>query len=120
MFGEERKMYKILKRQEVLGKGRNEVEEMIKSARQLKSRELLSSKGGADHPFWVIVSKEISDHVRSWRFIILLGLIALTCLGSLYTSLTSMGEAVDADSAEGAFFFMKLFTITEVDRKSVV
>src|SRR3546814_8157068 len=86
-------MYKVLKRQELLEKGRKELEELIKSARQLKIRELLSSKGGADHPFWVIVSKEISDHVRSWRFIILLGLIALTCMGSLYTSLTSMGEA---------------------------
>src|SRR3546814_4996562 len=74
-------MYKVLKRQELLEKGRKELEELIKSARQLKIRELLSSKGGADHPFWVIVSKEISDHVRSWRFIILLGLIALTCLG---------------------------------------
>lgn len=21
------------------------------------------------HPFWVIVNKEVSDHVRSWRFI---------------------------------------------------
>ena len=24
-----------------------------------------------NHPFWVIVNKEISDYVRSWRFIIL-------------------------------------------------
>ena len=26
----------------------------------------------AVHPFWAIVHKEISDHVRSWRFIILM------------------------------------------------
>ncbi|KAA3968925.1 ABC transporter permease, partial [Bacteroides ovatus] len=32
-----------------------------------------------NHPFWVIVNKEISDHVKSWRFIILIGIIALTC-----------------------------------------
>jgi ABC-2 type transport system permease protein len=31
------------------------------------------------HPFWVIVFKEISDHVRSWRFIILIAIITLTC-----------------------------------------
>ena len=30
-----------------------------------------------NHPFWVIVNKEISDHVKSWRFIILIGIIAL-------------------------------------------
>lgn len=34
-----------------------------------------------NHPFWVIVNKEISDHVKSWRFIILIGIIALTCMG---------------------------------------
>ena len=25
---------------------------------------------GVEQPFWVIVNKEIRDHVRSWRFII--------------------------------------------------
>ena len=48
---------------------------------------------GIEQPFWVIVNKEIRDHVRSWRFIILLAIITLTCLGALYTSLTSMHEA---------------------------
>jgi len=46
-----------------------------------------------NHPFWVIVNKEISDHVKSWRFIILIGIIALTCMGSLYTALTNIGAA---------------------------
>src|SRR5690606_42029903 len=27
------------------------------------------------HPFWVIVQKEVSDHLRSWRFNVLLFLI---------------------------------------------
>ena len=31
-----------------------------------------------NHPFWVIVNKEISDHVKSWRFIILIGIIAVS------------------------------------------
>ena len=39
-------------------------------------------------PFWVIVRKEVADHVRSWKFIILIAIIALTCMGSLYTALT--------------------------------
>src|SRR5690606_35874611 len=65
------------------------------------------------HPFWVIVNKEITDHVRSWRFVILIILIALTCLGSLYTALSNMKDAVKPNDPEGAFFFLKLFTITD-------
>ena len=65
------------------------------------------------HPFWVIVQKEISDHVRSWRFIILIAIIALTCMGSMYTALTSIGKAVKMNEPEGSFFFLKLFTISD-------
>jgi ABC-2 type transport system permease protein len=65
------------------------------------------------HPFRVILSKEISDHVKSWRFIILIVIIALTCLGSMYTALTNIGNAVKANEQEGAFFFLKLFTISD-------
>ncbi len=67
----------------------------------------------AAHPFWVIVRKEVTDHVRSWRFIILIAIIALTCLGSMYTALTNIGKAVKADDPEGAFFFLKLFTVSD-------
>lgn len=38
------------------------------------------------HPFRAILNKEITDHVRSWRFIILIAIMALTCLGSIYTA----------------------------------
>ena len=65
------------------------------------------------HPFRVILNKEISDHVRSWRFIILIAIIALTCLGSMYTALMNIGKAVKPDDPEGAFFFLKLFTISD-------
>lgn len=80
-----------------------------------KSRKQFKSRGrvAATHPFWVIVHKEIADHVRSWRFNLLVMLIALTCLGSLYTSLANMGKAVKPDDPEGAFFFLKLFTLTD-------
>jgi ABC-2 type transport system permease protein len=67
-------------------------------------------------PFWVMVRKEISDHVRSWRFIILVILIAMTCLGSLYTAVGQMAEMARdtrSDDPEGAFFFLKLFTLTD-------
>ena len=71
---------------------------------------------GIEQPFWVIVNKEIRDHVRSWRFIILLAIITLTCLGALYTSLTSMHEAVKSGDVEDTFFFLKLFLIPEMNR----
>ncbi len=61
-------------------------------------------------PFWVIVYKEISDIVRSWRFLIMLGLIMLTCMGSLYAALNDFSSAIKSSHAEGSFFFLKLFT----------
>jgi len=65
------------------------------------------------HPFWVIVYKEISDHVRSWRFIILIAIIALTCFGSLYTALSGFSKALKPNDPEGTFFFLKLFTLSD-------
>lgn len=67
----------------------------------------------APHPFWVIVDKEISDHVRSWRFIILLFLILLTCFGSLYIAVTNISKAIKPDDPDGAFFFLKLLTVSD-------
>lgn len=64
-------------------------------------------------PFWVIVRKEISDSVKSWRFIIMIGLIVLTCMGSLYSALTNFSSAIDPNEPEGSFFFLKLFTISD-------
>lgn len=70
--------------------------------------------GGALHPFWVIVGKEMADQIRSWRFIILLALIGLTCFGSLYTSLSNIGTPKAAGvTANGSFFFLQLFTLTD-------
>jgi len=72
------------------------------------------------HPFRVLVNKEISDHVRSWRFIILILIISLTCLGSLYTALSNIGIASKANSPEGSFFFLKLFTISDGSMPSFI
>lgn len=70
-----------------------------------------SNKTKIKHPFWVMVGKEISDQVRSWRFIIMGVLIALTCLGSLYTALAQFSK--QSGSAEDAFFFLNLFTLSD-------
>ena len=66
-----------------------------------------------NHPFWVIVNKEISDHVNSWRFIILIGIIALTCMGSLSNALTNIGAAIKPNDPDGSFLFLKLFTASD-------
>lgn len=65
------------------------------------------------HPFWVIVNKEIADHLRSWRFIILMLIIVLTCMGSLYTALTTIGTAIKSSNATSSFLFLRLFTASD-------
>src|SRR5690554_351921 len=77
----------------------------------MKSRNDTSEKK-ALHPFWVIVNKEVADHIKSWRFIILFIIILIACAGSLLTSLMHFGEAVKGNEEEG-FFFLKLFTASE-------
>jgi len=64
----------------------------------------------ARHPFWVVVSKEISDHVRSWRFIILIGIIVVTCIGAMLNVMMNFSDAVKPNDS---FFFLKLFTATD-------
>ena len=44
------------------------------------------------------------------RFLILIGIIALTCMGSLYTALTNIGAAIKPDDPDSSFLFLKLFT----------
>ena len=64
-------------------------------------------------PFWTIVRKEIADHVRSLRFIILVSIIVLTCAGSLYTALTNIAAAIKPDDPDSSFLFLKLFTVSD-------
>lgn len=65
------------------------------------------------HPFWVIVQKEVADHLHSWRFHILLLLLMLTCFGSLYTAMMSIRDAVPSEDALQSFVFLKLFTVSD-------
>jgi len=64
-------------------------------------------------PFRAMVHKEIGDHTRSWRAIIMLAIVALTCLGSLYSSLSNFTEAVNAENSGDEFFFLRLFTVSD-------
>jgi ABC-2 type transport system permease protein len=92
---------------------------LVKIKRFFSSNYIFSrSKVGTEdekilHPFRVILNKEISDHVRSWRFIILIAIILLTCLGSMYSALGNIAKAIKPNDPAGTFFFLKLFTISD-------
>jgi ABC-2 type transport system permease protein len=64
-------------------------------------------------PFWVIVNKEIGDHVRSWRYAIMLGLIVLACLGSIITAITALRENAGSEDALTSFLFLRIFTASD-------
>jgi ABC-2 type transport system permease protein len=84
----------------------------------------LSSTGrrhsGADHPFWVLVQKEVSDHLRSWRFHILVTLMILTCIGSLYAALSTIRSIDASDATDAGFLFLRLFTLSDSTLPSFV
>jgi len=66
------------------------------------------------NPFWIMVRKEISGHIRSWRFIILLILVALTFWGSMYVSLSNIRTAVaNVEDPDHLFLYLKLLTTTD-------
>lgn len=81
------------------------------------ARPAAASRRGDDrqrHPFWVIVQKEVADHLHSWRFHILLLLLVLTCFGSLYTAMMSIRDAAPSEGAfQSSFLFLKLFTVSD-------
>ena len=69
--------------------------------------------------FAAIVRKEFTDYIQSWRIIILLIIIALTCLGSLYTAISTIQDVLsDSDEAakdivKDTYLFLKLFTVSD-------
>lgn len=70
-----------------------------------------SESGAAPGAFRTMVRKEMSDHICSWRVVILMAIILLTCVGSLYTALSAITHAVGSNEEE--FFFLKLFTLSD-------
>jgi ABC-2 type transport system permease protein len=68
----------------------------------------------ATSPFFVMVRKEVADQVRSWRFIILAGLILFTFFGSLYVSMANIGKAVsNVRDPDHLYLYLKLLTTTD-------
>lgn len=69
------------------------------------------ARDAAISPFWVIVQKDFGDHIRSWRFTILLAIIFLACIGSIYSAVSAIrGGALNDDLN---FLFLQMFTISD-------
>lgn len=80
-------------------------------------RSLFSSKTKAKEintPLQALVRKEISEHIRSWRFIVLLILIVLTFIASMYSSLSNIKSSFTvSENPNESFFYLKLLTLTD-------
>ncbi|UYQ95770.1 ABC transporter permease [Chitinophaga horti] len=77
------------------------------SAKQTGSRPQAS-------PLAVMVRKEIADHIRSLRFIILLSLIVFTFAAAMYVSVSNLKAAVANESdPDRLFLYLKLLTTSD-------
>nr|WP_276901825.1 ABC transporter permease subunit [Pedobacter kyonggii] len=62
----------------------------------------------------VIIRKEIADHIRSWRFLVLVGLVLLTFVACLYVSVSNIRTAfTNTNDPDHAFMYLKLLTSTD-------
>jgi ABC-2 type transport system permease protein len=79
----------------------------------MKSSNLLF-KPSASSPFSVMIGKEMADHIRSWRFIVLIILIVLTFVASMYVSLANIkSSTANASDPDHVFLYLKLLTTTD-------
>ena len=68
--------------------------------------------------FGAIVRKEFTDAITSWRIIILLAILLVTCVSSLYTAVSTIQEAFisseDAHAiARDSYLFLQIFTVSD-------
>ncbi|MBD1428456.1 ABC transporter permease [Sphingobacterium sp. DN04309] len=62
----------------------------------------------------VLIKKEITSHIRSWRFIILLALIVLTFGASLFVSFSGLKDTINnAQDPDSTFVYLKLLTTSD-------
>lgn len=71
-------------------------------------------KSSAPQPFSVMMKKEMADHIRSWRFVVLIALIMLTFIASMYVSLANIKSATsNVNDPDHIFLYLKLLTTTD-------
>lgn len=75
-----------------------------------KIKHLFPSKGNSTGSgLMALYRKEMADHIRSRRFLIVLALILITSFASIYGALSGLKDAISADPD---FIFLKLFTLS--------
>ncbi len=63
---------------------------------------------------WTLTRKEITDHIRSFRFNILLAIIFLTCIAAIYSALSSIRDvAAGIEDAKDMNLYLQMLTITD-------
>lgn len=72
----------------------------------LKGKPWFSSDTG---PFEVMVRKEVADHIRSRRFLVMLLMVLLVFAGTLYISFSHIRQA----TGDSDFVFLKLLTLSD-------
>jgi ABC-2 type transport system permease protein len=83
-------------------------------ATSFKETSSKTTNRSAVHPLRLMVRKEISGHIRSWRFIILLILVAFTFWAAMYVSLSNIRAAVsNVEDPDRLFLYLKLLTTTD-------
>lgn len=76
--------------------------------------QFMKNRSDETGPFGVMVHKEIADHIRSWRFAVLIALIVLTFIAAMYVSITNIKQAMgNINDPDHAFLYLKLLTTTD-------
>lgn len=71
----------------------------------------MENKNWISTPLRILIKKEIASHIRSWRFIILIALIVLTCCASLYVAFSDLRTTINnAQDPDSTFLYLKLLT----------
>ncbi|MBO9562109.1 MAG: ABC transporter permease [Niastella sp.] len=84
----------------------------LNNSRWLKG--IINTTARQPGPLGIMVRKEIADHIRSWRFIVLLVLLLLTFIATMYVSLTNLQAAVaNENDPDRLFLYLKLLTTSD-------
>ncbi|MFT4153713.1 ABC transporter permease [Parafilimonas sp.] len=87
---------------------------MAVSLKNLSLKDITNNNAQPHSPFRVMVYKEIADNIRSWRFLVLLLLVALTFFASMYVSLNNIKTAIaNVKDPDHLFLYLKLLTTTD-------
>lgn len=72
----------------------------------------ISTSWARRRPGWTVVArKELSDHLLSARFVVLLALLGLVAVGTVFGAASALTDAAQGASEAGISLFLRLFTV---------